>query len=97
MGVGVVLVPQDFTGESRGEQRLMLALGAYGLGVFLLDLLDVPAWAVDPVRAWAPVWELVARADAVAVIVFGGAGLQVPRPPGRLRGLAVHVLSPQGR
>jgi hypothetical protein len=53
--------------------------------------------AVDPARAWVPVWELPARADAVAVIVCGGAGSQVPRPPGRLRGLVVHVLSPQGR
>jgi hypothetical protein len=94
MAVGVVLVPQDFTGQTRAEQRLALALGAYREGVFLLDLVDVPAWAVDPARGWAPVWELAGRVMADAVIVYGGAGSQVPKPPGRLRGLPVHLLAP---
>lgn len=97
MAVGVVLVPQDFTGVTRAEQRLALALGAYRMGFFLLDLLDVPAWAVDPERGWAPVWELVRRVDAIAVIVHGGADADLPRPPTGLRCLAVHRLSPAGR
>jgi len=73
---------------------LALALGAHRRGFFLLDLLDVPAWAVDPARGWAPVWELAGRAVADAVIVYGGVRSDLPRPPGRMRGLPVHMLPP---
>jgi hypothetical protein len=97
MAVGVVLVPQGFSNGSRVEQRLALALGAYGMGFFLLDLLDVPAWAVDPAQGWAPVWDLAARTCADAVIVYGGTRADRPRPPGRLRGLPVHTLTAKGR
>jgi len=44
MAVGAVLAPQGFTGRTRTEDRLKLALGAYRMGYFLLDLIDVPAW-----------------------------------------------------
>jgi hypothetical protein len=97
MAVGVVLVPLDFTGQTRAEQRLSLALGAYRMGFFLVDLLDVPAWAADPTRSWAPVWDLAARTDAEAVIVHGGLEPDLPDPPKGLRGLPLHLLSPEGR
>jgi hypothetical protein len=101
MAVGVTLIPQNFTGQTRAEQRFLLALGAYRMGFFLLDLLDVPAWAQDSTRGWAAVWELAARADANAVIVHGDGTRsgkpEVPEPPGNLRRLPVHLLSPDGR
>jgi hypothetical protein len=92
MAVGVLLVPQTLTGQPRVEQRLALALGAYRKGFFLLDLLDVPTRAVDPALGWAPVWDLAARTVADAVIVYGGAKSDVPKPPSRVQGLAVQVL-----
>ena len=97
LAVGVVLAPAGFTGRTRAEDRLTLALGAYRLGYFLLDLIDVPAWeAADQQRAWAPVWELVLRARADAVIVHGRQDRRVPKPPVALRRLPVRVLAPVG-
>ena len=81
LAVGAVIAPHDFTGRARSEDRLSLALGAYRLGYYLLDLLDIPAWGpLDWAGAWSPVWELVDRAGAEAVVIFP----RVARPmPGR--------------
>lgn len=94
LAVGVVLAPATFTGRTRAEDRLTLALGAYRLGYFLLDLIDVPAWdSADQARGWAPVWDLVLRTHAEAVVVHGRQlGRTVPRPPVALRRVAVRVL-----
>ena len=57
LAVGVVLSAKGFNGRTLAEDRLALALGAYRMGHFLLDLIDVPAWAAaDETRGWAPVW-----------------------------------------
>jgi hypothetical protein len=97
LAVGVVLAPRPVNGRSLAEDRLRLALGAYRMGHFLLDLIDVPAWAAtDDARAWAPVWELVERARADAVIVHGESR-RVPRPPTEMRNLPIHLLTPDGR
>ncbi len=72
-----------------------LALGAYQMRYFLLD---IPAWpAADEAASWAPVWELVARARADAVVVHGGELCRLPKPPNQLRGLPMHLLTPDGR
>jgi hypothetical protein len=98
LAVGVVLSAKGFTGHTLAEDRLALALGAYRMGHFLLDLIDVPAWAAaDETRGWAPVWDLVMRADADAVVVHGGEAPRLPSPPPQLRGLPIHVLTPDGR
>jgi hypothetical protein len=98
LAVGVVLAPAGFTGRTRADARLALALGAYRLGYFLLDLIDVPAReSVDPADGWAPVWDLVLRTRADAVVVHGRQqGRRVPRPPVGLRRVAIRVLAIEG-
>jgi hypothetical protein len=95
IAVGVVLAPAGFTGRTRAEDRLALALGAYRIGFFLLDLIDVPAWeSADQARAWAPVWDLVLRTHADAVVVHDREASPLPRPPMALRRLSIRVLEP---
>lgn len=98
LAVGVVLAPLPVNGRSLAEDRLRLALGAYRLGHFLLDLIDVPvAGPADDAPGWAPVWELVKRAGADAVVVHGGEAPWLPRPPAELRSVPIHLLRPDGR
>ena len=98
MAVGVVLASWPVNGRSLAEDRFMLAMGAHKLGYFLLDLIDVPGWAgAEETLGWAPVWALALRAQAEAIIVYGGDSPQVPKPPTELRRLPVRVLAPDGR
>jgi hypothetical protein len=96
LAVGVLIVPPDFTGRTRAEDRLALALGAYRLGYYLLDLIDVPAWhAPDGAGAWTPVWGLAKRAAVDAVVVHrpGPQGLyRIPTAPPGMERLAIRVL-----
>ena len=97
MAVGAVLAPQGFTGRTRTEDRLKLALGAYRMGYFLLDLIDVPAWdGADDARGWAPVWDLVLRTRADAVVVHSRQDRRLPAPPVALRRLPVRLVSRDG-
>lgn len=95
LAVGAVIAPHDFTGRPRSKDRLTLALGAYKLGYYLLDLIDIPAWeSLNWAGAWSPVWELVERAGAEAVVVFPRVARQVPPPPGGMRNVRIRQLPP---
>jgi hypothetical protein len=75
----------------RTEDRFVLALGAYRLGY--IDLIGVPLWRPDQrAQAWAPVWELAARADVDAVIVHPKDTRQFPRVPEHLGRVRMRVL-----
>lgn len=81
LAVGAVIAPHVYTGRTRADDRLALALGAYRLGYFLLDLIDIPAWrSLNWADAWSPVWELVERAGADAVVVYPRIARQTPVP-----------------
>lgn len=86
LAVGAVIAPNAFTGRTRTGDRLALALGAYRLGYYLLDLIDIPAWgSLDWAGAWSPVWDLAERAGADAVVVFPRVVRTIPDPPDGLR------------
>jgi hypothetical protein len=93
--VGAVIAPNAFTGRSRSEDRLALALGSYRLGYYLLDLIDIPAWgSLDWASVWSPVWDLVGRAGADAVVVFPRVARQIPACPEGMGGVRIRQLRP---
>jgi hypothetical protein len=73
LAVGV-LMTGDVASDERAERRLELALGAYRLGYYLLDLVEVDTWALadagtrSPTSVWDPVVALVVRAAPDALI-----------------------------
>lgn len=93
LAVGAVIAPHVYTGRTRTDDRLALALGAYRLGYFLLDLIDIPAWrSLNWADAWSPVWQLVERAGADAVVVYPRIPRHVPDPPERLTQVTIREL-----
>jgi hypothetical protein len=103
LAVGVLLTA-DYPSEERAERRLELALGAYRLGYYLLDLVEVdartPADAVTRSRAsvWDPVAALAARARPDALVVHvahtcDGVGALPDLPP-VLAALPIRLVQP---
>jgi hypothetical protein len=85
----VLLLPAGTDATSVAEARLGLALGAYQLGYYLLDLLEVAPGAAG---RWAPVEALVARSGADALVVHGASASLRAELPAALAGLPVRLL-----
>ena len=102
LAVGVLLTPRETAVRVRADRRLRVALDAYRLGYFLLDLLEVDP-NIDASRArglrpgssaWAQVEDLVARSGAdVLVIAADSPVVQLPGLPATLAGLPFRLLA----
>jgi hypothetical protein len=70
LAVGVLLPGTPTPEGDEGDPRLDLSLGAYKLGYFLVDVVDI---ALSPVHGWQRVESLVARGVVDAVVVGAAA------------------------
>jgi hypothetical protein len=96
LAVGVLLLPDGVSGASRAEHRLVLALDAYRIGYFLLDVVEVHAVGSSVPRAcdWVAVERIVRRAGADALVVRCIAPVVFPgRLPDTLTTLPLRLLA----
>lgn len=95
LAVGVLLLPDGVPAASRAEHRLVLALGAYRIGYFLLDLVEVDAARrSSSVSGWVAVERIVRRAGADALVIRCIAPAVVPgRLPDALTTLPLRLLA----
>ena len=88
LAVGVILEAPDPQPRGRGERRLGLALEAYRLGYYLLDVIEVPASDGGGADRWAVVQGLVDRCLPDALVVARSEGaVALDEMPGALADL----------
>jgi hypothetical protein len=96
LAVGVLLLPDGVPEASRAERRFVLALDAYRIGYFLLDVVEVHAadGSAPRVSAWVAVERIVRRAGADALVVRCIAPVVFPgRLPDALTTLPLRLLA----
>lgn len=81
--VGVLALQDPLAEADRRQARLVVALAAYELGYFLLDVIEVPAGIGGPGYDW--IESLASRTDADALLVSG------PVDHGLLGGIARRI------